>query len=53
MGETYKCFKIPGWYTVANGLALGFINGAIAECVAAYYNIDLEMIGFAHTSDRE
>ncbi len=49
MGETYKGFQTKNWYTVVNGLIAGGSIGLVAEKVAAFWSVDLKMMGFAHT----
>ena len=49
MGETYKGFKTTNWYTIINGLGVGYLRGRVRCKVSTKYFSSLKMIGFAHT----
>ena len=50
-GQTWKGFKTTNWYTIINGLGLGYLLGsAIRKTVNYYWPVTcLKIIGFVHT----
>ena len=51
MGETYKGFRTPNWYTVINGLGFGYLSSMGLKYIGNIFwpIASLYLVGFAHT----